>query len=194
MIETRIIILGETISTGCYLLRIQLLQAQKIQFGRYNQSGAHFLPKGDYIYIGSALGNKGASSLGYRLMRHLTRCSGDTPHAIRGECATQLYNAGIQAKVPRNKKCHWHIDYLLEIPQAQVIGIIILRSQADYEKQIAAAFANLPETSTPVPGLGASDHPGNTHLFHITAGADWWSRLPQFILDAAIAGDGLAKI
>jgi Uri superfamily endonuclease len=192
--DKHIILLGEEISTGCYLLRIQMKQDREVRFGRHNKGGASFLPEGEYLYIGSALGQKGASSLGHRLMRHLTRCGDAPPHPLRERLFDQLVNAGLATKVPELKKCHWHIDYLLEIPEAEVSGILILRSRKNHEKAIARALESLPETSIPVPGLGASDHPGGTHLFALHADEVWWDRLPEFLPGIADLDDGMAKI
>ena len=194
MKHKHIILLGEDVCTGCYLLRIQLLQDRQIKFGRHNKGGAYFLPTGDYLYVGSAMGSRGASSLGCRLLRHLTRCKDARPHTIREIVSDQLLNAGITAKVPQKKSCHWHIDYLLENLQAEVINILALRSRTNLEKRIAKVVDALPETTIPVRGLGASDHPGGTHLFQVQAGEDWWQGLPDQLLAAVNLDDGSAKI
>jgi Uri superfamily endonuclease len=192
--KRRISLLGEEFDSGCYLLIIHLAEDRHLKFGCFNKGGAVFLPKGKYLYIGSAQGKKGASSLSARLMRHLTRCQGKHPHALRKLLLTEIINVGIPAKVPTGKQCRWHIDYLLELPQAEVTGVIAIRSNAHLEQQIADKLAALPETHIPARGLGASDHPGGTHLFHVQADASWWNNLNDLILEIFDPDDGLAKI
>lgn len=194
MSKKHITLLGEDFGSGSYLLIIHLAENQHLKFGRFNKGGAVFLPKGNYVYIGSARGQKGTSSLSARLMRHLTRCQGKYPQALRELLLAEFKNAGIPAKVPVRKQCRWHIDYLLEIPQAEVTGVITLRSRADLEHQIAEKLATLPETHIPARGLGASDHPGGTHLLHVQADTNWWNNLPDLIVEISNPDDGLAKI
>jgi Uri superfamily endonuclease len=192
--KRHITFLGEEFGPGYYLLSIRLAENRHLQFGRFNQGGAVFLPKGDYLYIGSARSPKGSSSLSPRLMRHLTRCQDKHPHALRELLLAEFINARIPAKVPAEKRCRWHIDYLLEDPHAEVTGVITLSSAADLEQLIAEKLAALPETHIPAAGLGASDHPGGTHLFHVQANHDWWNNLPELILEIANTDDGLTKI
>jgi Uri superfamily endonuclease len=184
---------GEPVSSGCYLLIIQLDSAQKVTFGRFNQGDAISLPAGTYLYVGSARGERGSSSLGLRLMRHATRCDPANPHAIRKWMQSQLQDAGIKAIVPLQKRCHWHIDYLLELPQAELSGVIIIGTRGDLEAKLADKLAALPETSIPARGLGASDHQGGTHLFYLQ-NDDWREKVDTIIQDLVIPDDGLTKI
>ena len=139
------------------------------------------LKSGIYLYAGSARAEQGASSLGSRLLRHATR-SGDMPqHAIRKRLHHALIDAGLPAKVPARKTPHWHIDYLLDLPQADLCGVIAVRSPQVDEVTLADALAAMPETSIPARGLGASDHPGGTHLFRVQARRTWWENLPKLL-------------
>ncbi len=83
----------------------------------------------------------------------------------------------MHAKVPANKRCHWHIDYLLELPEAEISGVIAIRTRDDLETQLAEDWPALPETTIPARGLGASDHPGSTHLFQLQETADWQEKV-----------------
>ena len=187
-------LLGDSTPAGCYLLIIRLKAAKKLRFGRFNQGDAVFLPDGSYIYVGSARGERGSSSLGARLMRHATRCDPAHPQAIRESLQTQLLDADMHAKVPANKRCHWHIDYLLELPEAEISGVIAIRTRDDLEAQLARRLAALPETSIPARGLGASDHPGSTHLFQLQETADWQEKVSALCEVLLNPGDGMAKI
>lgn len=194
MRDYQITLLGERIPAGCYLLIIHLAEDQQVRFGCLNKGDAVFLPKGDYLYIGSARGPSGSSSLGARLIRHASRCDPSAPHSIRQKLLARLLDAGIPAKVPDGKKSRWHIDYLLEIPQAEITGVVALRTRDDLEAQLAEELAALPETSIPARGLGASDHPGSSHLLRLAIETDWHQKLISLIYRVTNSGDGIAKI
>jgi Uri superfamily endonuclease len=173
---------------------IRLTAAKKVIFGRYNHADAVFLPTGIYLYAGSARGERRSSSLGARLMRHATRCDPARPHAIRDLLLTSLLNAGIPAKVPASKRCRWHIDYLLELPQAEICGIIAIRTRGDLEAQLARGLAALPETAIPARGLGASNDPGSTHLFYLQNEAGWQKKVSALVKGLLNPDDGMPKI
>jgi len=140
------------------------------------------LPAGGYVYVGSAHGQSGASSLGYRLLRHATRRQ-SSPHHIRPLLLNRLQEKGLPAKLPNQKSLHWHIDYLLERPDATLKGIVAILTEQRIEARIAAALAQMPETQVLAPGLGASDHAGGTHLLHVPVGEAWWVALTRQIRD-----------
>jgi Uri superfamily endonuclease len=180
-ISSDIQIQGSNTNGGCYLLSIRLEKTQKLRFGMFNHGQEVCLPQGDFLYIGSARGEQGTSSLGYRLLRHATRSAGAPPQVIRERLHHALIDAGLPGKVPVSKTLHWHIDYLLDQPQAELRAVIAYRSQKADEKRIAAYLARLPETSAPAKGLGASDHAGGTHLLGVNAGSQWLERLPGML-------------
>lgn len=71
---------------------------------------------------------------------------------------------GLEARVNRHlrkeKKRHWHIDYLLE--RAQIINVILCQS----EKRMECAIAQtLQEQLDSIPGFGSSDCHCPSHLF-----------------------------
>ena len=82
---------------GVYLLEIALSQPVTLAFGRFQQ-GRHFtLPAGSYLYVGSALGQRGATTLAGRLLRHATRTVAQPPHAIRSGLQIALQQVGLTA-------------------------------------------------------------------------------------------------
>ncbi len=62
----------------------------------------------------------------------------------------------------REKKKHWHIDYLLEY--ARVIDVIKIPSERNIEKEVASFFANYGKVIAP--GFGSTDTGLKTHLFY----------------------------
>ncbi len=187
-------LVGRTGNTGCYLLLIRLRRNQEIRFGRFNNGRMVNLPKGFYLYIGSARGQRGASSLGYRLLRHTTRSGAKPPHATQKLLHVSLQDAGIPSKVPAEKRIHWHIDHLIDLMDAEIEGVLVIRGTDVDEKQLAERLTALPETSIPARGLGAGDHPGGTHLLSIDNAEEFWRMLPNWINSQSFLGDGMIKI
>lgn len=180
-----IIFVGNQTSRGIYLLRITVVAPLTVTFGRFQ--GGHPIPisPGDYLYIGSALGQRGPTSLAGRLLRHATRSGSLPAHAIRTPLVTQLQEGGLitdnKGKTPPNKHCFWHIDYLVDQLAAEIIQIIALRTSRQLEAQLARRLACDPVVAPVAPGLGASDDPQATHLVQVVADAAWWSRLPLLL-------------
>ena len=176
-----VVIIGDSGNAGCYLLLIQLKRDQEVRFGRFSGGRAVHLTKGFYLYIGSAKGKQGASSLGYRLMRHATRSGKKLPHRIRKQLHVLLQNAEVVVKVPSGKRLHWHIDHLLDMPDAEIQGVVAVRDPAIDEKLLAEKLIEFPETSIPAKGLGAGDHPRGTHLLQVENAVSVWLLLPDWI-------------
>ncbi|MBN1145904.1 MAG: GIY-YIG nuclease family protein [Anaerolineales bacterium] len=113
---------------GVYALRLRLAQPKSLEVGRL---GHVSLAAGEYVYLGSA---NGPGGLRARLGRHL-----------RGEAS----------------RPHWHIDYLR--PAATVSGFCYLVAApgaarpAPLECLWSQALLDLPRSSAPLPGFGASD-------------------------------------
>ncbi len=75
--------------------------------------------------------------------------------------AKRNLTARLQRHLRREKKKHWHIDFLLEY--ADIVGIALFREEA--ECFLAQCFMGLPEIRGFIPRFGASDCRCLTHLF-----------------------------
>ena len=79
---------------------------------------------------------------------------------------------GLAARIARHrrraKNLHWHIDYLLALPSARLLGAAAYPSPRRRECALNRAVQRLPGATTPVPGFGASDCPSRcpAHLTH----------------------------
>jgi Uri superfamily endonuclease len=176
---------GKKVNSGIYLLGITLAAPCQLAFGRYRQGQQIDLPAGEYLYIGSAYGQKGGSSLGYRLLRHTCRTHPQKPHSIQPGLYNQIQANHLPGKIPRQKKLHWHIDYLLDSEQAEIFFIHAICTTQRMEQPVAETLASISETHIFAPGLGASDHAGGTHLFLVTANQSYWQHLPDFVSQLA---------
>lgn len=173
-LTSQIKILGEDGPGGVYLLRIHLAKAVNLAFGRFRGGEKLLLEAGEYLYIGSAHGRRGAGTLANRLLRHATRSEPLPPHQIRRHLYSALVDQGLSGKLPTQKTLRWHIDYLLDLPESEVISVIAMRTTRKLEKSLAARLEADPATHPVAPGLGASDHPGHSHLLHFNGDKDWW--------------------
>ncbi|HNB52477.1 MAG TPA: DUF123 domain-containing protein, partial [Anaerolineales bacterium] len=136
-----------------------------------------------YLYIGSALNPRGATSLAPRLLRHATGSEG-APHLIRDQLCARFREIGVGPVTlhpPDAKKLHWNVDYLLEREEAELVGVYVIRSPARLETDIAHALDMDEGTEILIPGLGANDVRGGTHLLRIIGGEDWWGTLPTWL-------------
>ncbi len=74
---------------------------------------------------------------------------------------------GLRARVSRHfrreKKIHWHIDWITANPRSQVVGAFLFPGRA-VESNLAAALSR---HFASVPGFGASDSREDSHLFRI---------------------------
>jgi Uri superfamily endonuclease len=97
--------------------------------------------KGYYIYVGSAMGNRG-TSLQNRLKRHLTSSfKNSQPHP------------------------HWHIDYFLIKPHVKITAIYILPNQDKREECLLSELLH-DYSDNEIQGFGCSDCRCRTHLFY----------------------------
>ncbi len=176
----KIIVIGENSQAGTYVLRILLHKDIELKFGRFKKGKLIHLPEGVYTYVGSALSEKGATSLARRLVRHATRSGEKPPHNIRDEmlCRFQEIGLGPQNPLPKNgKKLFWNIDHLLDLDIAEIINIIAIRSTERLESNIAEYLENDPETQIIEKSLGANDSPKNTHVLYVINDEQWWVTL-----------------
>lgn len=188
--QTEIAFLGSTYTQGIYLLCIHVTAPIVVTFGRFQGGRPIPIRPGAYLYIGSALGQRGATSLAGRLLRHATRSDSRPPHAIRIPLTMQLQEAGLLAHnkiiTPPSKRCFWHIDYLVDQLAAEITQIIALRTSQRLEAQLARRLAHDPAVAPLVPGLGASDDRNATHLLRVDATASWWQHLPTLMCELSM--------
>lgn len=161
--------LGDGTASGAYLLRITALADLCLAFGRFQAGRLFSLPAGDYLYVGSAMGGK----LAARLLRHAIRTPGKPPHAVRPLLEEHL--SGLGFTIPRiaPKRLHWHVDYLLDDQQAELTGILTIRSDIRLEDRLADRIVHLPGIGVIHPGLGASDCRNHTHLLAMDRAGRW---------------------
>lgn len=173
-----IVIIGDDSQAGTYILRIYLKENTTLKFGRFKKGKLIALPIGDYVYVGSALSEKGSTSLARRLIRHATRSGDKPPHAIREAMVKQFHNCGLGPSdpLPKNgKKLFWNVDFLLDLPSAELVNIFAVRSAERLENRLATQLEQDRHTEIIEPGLGANDTPGNTHLLRVQADKIWWA-------------------
>ena len=159
---------------GCYILRLYVASYLSLSFGRFRGGRPVAVPAGDYLYVGSALGHRGASSPAGRLLRHATRSGDRPPHVLRDALLDALSSAGLAAPgqpLPTGKRLRWHIDYLLDEIAAELIGVTLVRTSSRLESTLARRLADRPGVRPPAAGLGATDLPGETHLFQLVSTA-----------------------
>jgi len=96
------------------------------------------LPKGTYLYTGSARGS-GASSIEGRILRHLRR----------------------------TKKNFWHIDYLLKHETSQIIAVVYSKTKRSMECEVNESIRRELKTSSPVARFGSTDCSCQTHLLQV---------------------------
>lgn len=173
-------VLGPRIQTGTYILRIRLAQSLSLAFGRFRDGRQLSLPAGSYLYVGSAMGRKGATTLARRLVRHASRSGRRPPHTIRAQMLATFPTLGLGSGDlrPRGpKSLFWHVDYLLDPASVTLTHVLALRSPRRLEESLATLIATRPYTSLPFPGLGASDTRSTTHLFSVEPAPGWWFQL-----------------
>ncbi len=173
--KPELILLGEDLPCGAYVLRIHVEKALHIRFGRFKGGKVVGVSAGEYAYVGSAIGRKGSTTLAARLIRHATRSDGSLPHSIRKEIIRQL-----GGKTPKAKTLFWNIDYLLDEQAATIVQVYVLRSMKHLE--VAVAQTMMQDAVVFESGLGANDAPGQTHLLRIEYGDVWWDSLRERLL------------
>jgi len=173
-------IIGQESNGGSYILKINLERGLNLSFGGFLGGKRISIPKGVYLYIGSALNQKGSTSLAYRLVRHASRVN-SRPHYIQSNLLKHFNALKMSLstiKAPSKKTLHWNIDYLLEKIEVEIVEIIILRSRKPMESQWANMLEKEPTVEIIVKGLGANDSPGETHLLKVNSSNKWWKDLP----------------
>ena len=183
-----IAIIGDKSHAGTYVLRIRLKEGAALRFGRFKKGKLISTPAGEYAYVGSALAEKGATTLARRLIRHATRSGDQRPHRIRKTMLRRFAECGLENEnlLPRRgKTLHWNVDFLLDLLSAELVGIYAIRSPKRLEDKLAKRLEEDPHTEIIERGLGANDMPGNTHLLHVSAAEAWWESLPARLVSMA---------
>lgn len=164
--------LGPAGPSGIYLLRLHVIRPLFLSLGALHGGRLFPFSPGPYLYVGSALAPRGAASLPGRLLRHATRQHG-LPHPLQ-RALRHIYPGHAS---PAGKRLRWHVDYLLEAPATCLTHALLLHTGRRLESAFAAWLARWPAASAPVPGAGASDAPGQTHLFAVSPYPGWWAEL-----------------
>jgi len=120
---------------GSYILVIFLSKQVKIEIGAL---GTISFSKGYYLYVGSAMGNIGSTTLENRVKRHLTDSA--------------------------NKKIHWHIDYLLNDEGFSITKLYIVPSLMRLECVIARDIKEASDSF--IKNFGSTDCSCKSHLFY----------------------------
>ncbi|MFX0008144.1 MAG: DUF123 domain-containing protein [Candidatus Hermodarchaeota archaeon] len=120
---------------GSYILVIYIENDFQIEVGAV---GFILFSKGFYIYIGSAMGEYGSSTLVNRVKRHFLS--------------------------KNEKKIHWHIDYLLADLHSIIIKTYLIPSKYPLECIIAKEFSEICDYS--INNFGSSDCECASHLFY----------------------------
>lgn len=120
---------------GCYIIVILLQENSKIEIGSL---GKIYFSKGYYLYVGSAMGSAGSTTLINRVKRHLLDSN--------------------------NKKFHWHIDYLLDNPNCLIEKLYLIPSLQSYECVIAQELLFLSDNY--IKNFGSSDCHCKSHLLY----------------------------
>ena len=176
-----ITILGNHVQSGAYLLRMCVRKDVAVRFGRFQGGRPILVPKGEVVYVGSAMAQQGSMTLARRLLRHATRHDERSPQQIRGEMLKAFRGIGLgetQLKPPDKKKLFWNIDYLLEEDVVELSHVVIIRTSTGFEDELAHFLEAEPKISALAKGLGAHDRQGRTHILIIRETADWWRQLP----------------
>ncbi len=179
-----ILIIGDESRAGTYILRIHLKKGAILRFGRFKKGKLIALPAGEYAYVGSALAEKGPTTLARRLIRHATRSGDQHPHPIRETMLRRFAERGLgngNLLPQRGKTLHWNVDFLLDLPSVELVGLVAIRSRKRLEDRLAKQLEEDPHTQIIERGLGANDVPGNTHLLHVSATEAWWASLPDLL-------------
>ena len=176
-----ITVIGQKSNGGTYILKIKLKENLSIPLGGFLGGKSILFPKGVYLYVGSALKQKGSSSLAFRLVRHASRAF-TSSHLIQPQLIdffnTQQMSL-TEIKAPIKKTLHWNIDYFLESQNTEITELIILRSTKPMESRWSKMLEQEKETEIIEKGLGANDSLGETHLLKLNSSVKWWKGLPS---------------
>lgn len=157
----------------------------RVSFGRFRAGRPIAVSAGWYAYTGSAMGRRGASALASRLLRHATRSGDKPPQTIRALMQDAFAAEGLGPPAlfpPALKRLRWHVDYLLDEMAVAIEAVTVIRTASRVESRLARGLAAIPGVAPLLPGLGASDAPGETHLLCLPdGGPDWHDRVKAIL-------------
>lgn len=120
---------------GTYILVIFVPEEVIIRIGSL---GRIIFKEGYYLYVGSAMGKSGSSTLINRVKRHV--------------------------KKKELKKVHWHVDYFLNNEMVNMIKIYLIPSQKKLECLIAQELLEISDGC--IMNFGSSDCYCKSHLIY----------------------------
>jgi len=120
---------------GTYIIVIYLLENSKIKIGSLGEID---FVKGYYLYVGSAMGNRGSTILENRVKRHISK--------------------------QKNKKIFWHIDYLLTNTKCVITRIYLVPSLNRLECIIAKEISEISDNF--IKFFGSTDCECLSHLYY----------------------------
>lgn len=120
---------------GSYILVVYLACDKHILIGALGQV---LFMKGFFFYVGSAMGEYGATTLENRVKRHLLP--------------------------PEKKKPHWHIDFFLEDPATIITRLYLVPSLIRLECILAKELDSFADSY--IENFGSSDCVCKSHLFY----------------------------
>lgn len=185
--------IGSDGKQGSYVLAIEVSEHLTMAFGRFKEGKLIEVPAGDYLYVGSAMAQKGASSLAKRLIRHATRTGDRNPHMIRERMFDEFPQQGLSdghLQALKGKTLRWNVDHLLDVPIAELVRVYVVRSPLGLEPAIGDMLEADPHTIVFEKGLGTNDRAGSTYLLRVEAETGWWEDLGDklgSLREAAIA-------
>ena len=135
--------------SGAYVLRIQVEAALTVRFGRFRGGSPILAPAGAYLYVGSAMGQRGSATLCARLLRHATRSDGPRQPLWALLAAHCSHGHASGSSSGKAKRLRWHIDYLLEETEAQLVAAYVLAGNSPVEMILARHLADDPHTFDP---------------------------------------------
>jgi len=124
-----------SLNKGTYLLVIKIKKPVKIKIGSLRRRD---FDKGYYVYVGSAMNN-----LRKRIQRHL---------------GSSKFKKGQDRK-------HWHIDYLLSSPEAEIIDVYYKEFKEKQECSVAETISKISHGEED--NFGSSDCKCKSHFFKI---------------------------
>ena len=120
---------------GTYIIVIHLQENSKITIGSLGK--LNFI-KGFYLYFGSAMGDKGSTTLENRVKRHISK--------------------------PKEKRIFWHIDYLLTNKKCVITHIYLIPSSIRLECIISNDISE--NSDNLINNFGSSDCECPSHLYY----------------------------